>query len=117
MLRDTSQLPYHSLLDHLVRQDQERWWHRDPERLGGLEIDDQLELHRLLDGQVSGLAALQNLVHVGGGAPVEIGVIRAVAHEAASLRDLPPPEHRRQPVRYGQLGHALGYALVTEELR
>jgi hypothetical protein len=36
--------------NHLFRQDQERWWHRDPKRLGSLEIDDQLELHGLLDG-------------------------------------------------------------------
>ena len=35
---------------HLIRQDEERRGERDPERLGRLEIEDQLELQGLLDG-------------------------------------------------------------------
>src|SRR5215831_9764064 len=31
------------------------WGHGDAEGLGGLEVDHQLELHRLLHGQVRGL--------------------------------------------------------------
>jgi hypothetical protein len=42
--------PCASLADHLVRQEQERRGDRDPERLGGLQVDDQLELRRLLHG-------------------------------------------------------------------
>ena len=45
-------------LDHLIRPLQQRRRHRQPERLGSLEVDDQLELGRLLDGQVAGLGAL-----------------------------------------------------------
>jgi len=33
---------------------------RQPERLGGLEIDDQLELGGLLDGVIGGLGALRS---------------------------------------------------------
>jgi hypothetical protein len=36
------------LFDHLVSAQQGRGRHRDAERLGSLEIDDQLELSRLL---------------------------------------------------------------------
>jgi hypothetical protein len=60
------------LLDHLIRLDQHRLRDRQPKRLGGLEIDDELELGRLLDWQVGGLGALQDLIYVGGGAHLEI---------------------------------------------
>jgi hypothetical protein len=52
------------LLDHLISQEEQGWGHRDPERLGGLEVEDQLEPGRLLDGQVGALGALQQLVDV-----------------------------------------------------
>ena len=35
---------------------------REAKSLGGLEVDHQLELGRLLDGQVSGLGAFQDFV-------------------------------------------------------
>jgi hypothetical protein len=44
-----------ALFDHLVRPLQERRRDRQAECLGGLEVDDQLELRWLLDGQVTGL--------------------------------------------------------------
>ena len=37
------------------------WRDREAERLGGLEIDDQLEFGRLLDRQIGGLGALEDL--------------------------------------------------------
>ena len=39
------------LLEHLVRLEEEGRGQSDPERFGGLEIDHQLEFHRLLHGQ------------------------------------------------------------------
>ena len=60
------------LLDDLIGQQEQGGGHLDPERLGSLEIDDQRELCRLLYGQVGGLGALEELVHVGGRAvPME----------------------------------------------
>jgi hypothetical protein len=53
-----------SLLYYLVRPQQQPLRDRQPERLGGLEVDDQFELRRLLDGQVGGLGAFENLVDV-----------------------------------------------------
>jgi hypothetical protein len=46
-------------------------WQRDSqaERLGGLEVDDELEFGRVLDGQLGRLGAFQDLVDVGGGSP------------------------------------------------
>jgi len=41
-----------------------------PRVLAVLRFDDQLELRRLLDGQVGGLGAFENLVHVAGGASI-----------------------------------------------
>jgi hypothetical protein len=60
------------LLNHLIRPLQERRRDREAERLGGLEVDDQFVLSRLLDGQVGGLGAFEDLVHVTGGAAVKI---------------------------------------------
>jgi hypothetical protein len=50
------------LLDHRVSPEEERWGDRHTERLGRLQIDDQLG-RRPLDGQVGGLGAVQDLVH------------------------------------------------------
>jgi len=54
-------------LDDLVRSHENRLRDREAERLGGLEVDDQLELSRLLDGEISRLGTLEDLVDVGGG--------------------------------------------------
>jgi hypothetical protein len=50
--------------DHFVCLEEEDRGHRKAEGLGGLEVDDQLELHRLLYGQVRRPGALQDLGHV-----------------------------------------------------
>src|SRR6266851_6332169 len=73
------------LLDHLIRPLQERRRDRQAEGLGGLEIDDEFILGRLLDRKVGGLRALEDPVHVSGGAAKEIRIIRAISHQPASL--------------------------------
>src|SRR6266849_3721903 len=52
------------LLDHLVRPLQQGLRDRQPERLRGFQVDHQLELRRLLDGQVGRFGALEDLVDV-----------------------------------------------------
>src|SRR5499427_3127974 len=58
----------YSLFDHLVGEDVELRRDRHAERVGGLAIDHQVEFRRLLDRQVAGLGAFEDLVDVRGGA-------------------------------------------------
>ena len=46
------------LLDDLVGSDEDGLRDRQPESLGGLEVDDQFELDWLLDREIYGLGAL-----------------------------------------------------------
>src|SRR5262249_47590203 len=52
------------LLDHLVRLEEQRRRDREVQGLCGLEINDQLKLHGLLNREVSRLGAFQYPVHV-----------------------------------------------------
>jgi hypothetical protein len=52
---------YRGSLDHLIRALQERRRDREAKGIGGLEVDDQLELRSLLDGEVARLRALKIL--------------------------------------------------------
>src|SRR5207245_1727759 len=86
------------LLDHLVGASDDGLRDRKAEGLGGLEVDHQLELGRLLDGQVGGLRAFQDLVHVNGRAAERVGTAGSIGHEAASVDVLPLCIHGRQPI-------------------
>jgi hypothetical protein len=55
----------HGLLDHVVHAPEERLSHRQPDGLGGLEVDRQLVPGRLLYGKLARLCPFQDLVHVG----------------------------------------------------
>src|SRR5882672_5674736 len=46
--------------DDLVGAGEDRWRDGEAERLGGLEIDHQLEGRRLLDREIGGLGALED---------------------------------------------------------
>src|ERR1700730_1082160 len=80
-----------SLLDHLIRSLQERGRDRQPEGIGGLEVNDQLELRRLLNGKINGLRPLQDLVDIQCPLPVHVIETRAVGHEGARMSVLRDP--------------------------
>jgi len=60
--------PSDRLLYDLIRPRQQRRRDGEAEGLGGLEVDNQLELGRLLDGQITRFDPLQDPVHVESGA-------------------------------------------------
>src|SRR5262249_8722790 len=91
-------------LDHLIRPRQQRGWDREAERFGGLEVDDQLELRRLLDGQVGRFCTFEDLVDLDRRAAPGLIDAVAVVHQPAGLGKPGLRRQYRQAVRKGQLG-------------
>ena len=62
-----------NLFDDPVRPRQHIRRYRQSDLLRRFQIDDELELHRLLDGQVGGRPSFENLVDISHGAPHQSG--------------------------------------------
>jgi hypothetical protein len=78
---------------HLVGAGKQHGGHVESERLGGLEINYQLEFCGSVDRQIARLVALENTSDVNGVAAIGVRQTIAVAHETASGRRLPPREN------------------------
>src|ERR1700720_413153 len=72
-------------LDDLVGPLQERRRDRQAEGLGGLQVEGEFELRRLLDGKISRLGASQNLVYIDRTTSRHLGDIHSIGHEATLL--------------------------------
>src|SRR5436309_1098764 len=62
-------------INQLVGAQQSRGRQCDTERLGGLEIDDDVEFCRTLDGPLGRTSALENFVHESAGAILHVGKV------------------------------------------
>ena len=80
-----------------ARAQQERFRDREPKDFGRGQVDDEIELGRLLDRNVTGLCAAQNLVDIVGSAPEQISEVCPVGHQTSCCDVLPEIVHRRQP--------------------
>src|SRR5207245_9796181 len=92
-----------TLLHDLISQQQDRLWDRHAERLGRLDIADQLERGRLPDGQVPRFRALQNAIDVSRRLPEAIGRLRAVGNERAGLGPLRVVDDRRETMLHREI--------------
>src|SRR5215831_5251346 len=84
-------------LDHLVGAGEERFGDGQPERLGGSQVDHELELGRLLDRDVAWLRAAQNLIDILGGAAPQFHIDGSVGYEPSGFDIFALAMHRRQP--------------------
>src|SRR5215472_6385678 len=91
------------LLDHLIRPRQQRPRNRQAERFGRLEVDHQLELGWLLDRQIGGLGALEDLVDVVGAPPKEVGRVGRIGDQQAVPRHGGERTDGRETMLYGEL--------------
>ena len=85
-------------LNDLVRPRQYIRWNRQTDLLGSFEIDDELELLRLLHRKISGLSAFENLVDHRRDALKRFGRVGPVGHQAAAIHKISPGVNRRQPI-------------------
>ena len=95
--------PVH-LLDHLIGPRQHR--RRDPqaEGLGRLEVDHELVLGGLLNGQIPGLGAFEDLVEIDPKASVKPWPYRSIGDEAPRIGEPRGDGDGRQPVLQRKLG-------------
>src|SRR5215813_5476583 len=95
-------MPAAPLLDHLIRPRQQRWRDGQAEGLGGLEVDDELELRGLLDRQVRWLGSLEDPIDVGGYTSVDLSVVGAIAHKSPGLNEVSELVECRQAMARSQ---------------
>src|SRR5215831_15100979 len=108
---DAARGPSTPSFDHLVGAAQQRDSEHDAERPGGLDIDNQLKFHRLLDGQIAGLGSLENFSGVDADLSICIGKNGSIAHQATGHWKISPLIHRRYGVAGGEGGDMISSAV------
>src|SRR6516162_6686559 len=93
---DAARGPSTPSFNHLVGAQQERLRDRQAERLGGGQVDDEIELGGLLDRDVTRLRSAQNLVNIISGAPELLRKAWPIGHETSPFNVFTSAVHRRQ---------------------
>jgi hypothetical protein len=99
--------------DHLIGADEQRWRHGEAERLGHLHVDHEFEFCRLLDRQICGPGAFENLVDVAARVAEQIGYVGAIDDQSA-VGELPEKVDRGQMMVCRERGNAWG--LLIDEI-
>src|SRR5262249_11289167 len=86
------------LLDQVVSTDEQRQRHFNPDRLRGLEIDNEFKPGWLLHGQVTRPCALENLGHDQSALSPHVRKNRPIRDEPSGLRMLPPLVNGQEPI-------------------
>ena len=73
------------LFDHFVGERKQLVWNLEAQRLGGLEVDHQLELDRSLNGKLARLRALEDAIGVGCCTPIIVDEIISVGQQATDF--------------------------------
>ena len=69
-----------SLFNHVIGASKQCRWHLETERLGSLEVDDEVEIGRLQDRKISWPGALENLSSVIADLATSVRNARAIAY-------------------------------------
>jgi hypothetical protein len=71
--------------DHLVSTGEQRRGHREAQRFGGPQVDDQFEFRNLLHRQISRLVAFQDAAGIEADLPVGFRIVSSIAQQTAGL--------------------------------
>ena len=92
------------LFDDLIRPSQHQLRDREAQSFCGFEIDDQLELRWLLDGEIGGLGTLENLIDEDGDSAELFRLVHPVRHEQPDVDVRLSAADVRQVMFQGQIG-------------
>src|SRR5215510_12351709 len=74
--------------DHLIGAAEQLCWHFEPERLGGLQVDHQLELDWGLDRKLTCLLSLEDAIDITRRAPKIIVLVNDVGQQATDFSEV-----------------------------
>src|SRR5215475_10918892 len=83
------------LFDHLVGAREQRRGHGEAERIGGREINEEIEFGRLLDREFGWLRSTQNLIDQVGSSAPHVSPVSSIGHQTSRFDRLPYNVHRR----------------------
>src|SRR5207245_7566048 len=93
----------------------------EAERLGGLQVDHQLEVDRLFHRKFGGLRTFKDLVDVAGGPEIQVRILHRVGHQSPGLYELARWIDGGQPMAGGQVNDRspihLGQAVYPDDKR